>query len=128
MFGSLPLKFFLDPPMHTCIYDLAIQSLWETAKILTYTLSSHAAVTNAYIHSKKFGVHSTPKLACQHRPNWHTIYGVLPTPSFGVPDTLNLVCCAHPMACTAHHIWCELHSKYAWCATQSTNHACMHYF
>ena len=33
-----------------------------------------------YSHSKKCGVHSTPKLVCQTRPNWHTIYGVLCTP------------------------------------------------
>ena len=50
------------------------------------------------IHSKKFGVDSTPILVCQSCPNWHTIYGVLCTPLF--------------MVCLTHLIWCAMHTTF----------------
>ena len=37
----------------------------------------------------------TQNLVCQHHANWHTIYSVLCTPFFGVPNTLKLVCYMH---------------------------------
>ena len=73
--------------------------------IFTYLASKLVSYNACTVHSKKFGVHSTPNLVCQHRPNWHTIYGVLCTPFCGVHSTLNLVCYTHHFQCGQHTLY-----------------------